>query len=213
MLIARAAESPRYVAARSNQMALPRFLTTFLKLIGLMALGFFLFAANLIVLWNFSGIRGKVKIENGSTAPVFQVVVMEAGKPELFLLKEELDDYLKTHSNYSFLIPAGSDQLVQDQIVESYNAKFGIRGGKGYPTFKRQVLDADHQYIEVYMHGDPHDDVFWYEARDKTIEPRYYMVFGAFSLLFMVAVAIVMTAVESAIGVRLVRKRTRHSVS
>jgi len=177
-----------------------------------MALGLFLFAANLIVLWKFSGIRHKVKIEDGSPTPVFQVVVMESGKPELFLLKEELDDYLRTHSNYSFLIPAGQDQLVQDQIVASYNAKFGIHGGKGYPTFKREVLDANHQYIEVYMHGDPHDDVFWYEARDKTIEPRYYMVFHVFHLLFMLAVAIVMTVVEFAIGVRFIRKRTAHSV-
>jgi len=197
---------------RPNPMALPRLLTKFLKLIGLTVLVFFLFAANLILLWNFSGIRHKVKIENGSTAPVFQVVVVESGKPELFLGKEELDDYLRTHSNYSFLIPAGQDQLVQDQIVASYNARFGIHGGNGYPIFKRQVLDADHQYIELYMHGDPHDDVFWYEARDKTIEPRYYMVFSAFHLLFMVALAIIMTAVESAIGVRVVRKRTAHSV-
>jgi hypothetical protein len=151
----------------------PRLLTKSLKLIGLMALGLFLFAANLILLWNFSGIRHKVKIENGSTPPVFQVVVMESGKPELFLRKEELDDYLRTHSNYSFLIPTGQDQLVQDQMAASYNAKFGIRGAEGHPIFKREVLDADRQYIELYMHGDPHDEVFWYEARDKTIEPRY----------------------------------------
>jgi hypothetical protein len=67
-------------------MANPPLLTNYNKLIGLVVLGLFLFAANLVVLWNFSGIRHKVKIENGSTAPVFQVVVMESGKPELFLL-------------------------------------------------------------------------------------------------------------------------------
>ena len=171
-----------------------------------MVVGLFVFAVNLFVLWNFSGIRHKVKIENDSSPPVFQVVVMESGKAELFLRKERLDDYLRTHPNYSFLIPHGQDQLVQDRIVASYNARYAA---DGYPIFKRQVLDANHQYIEVYMHGDPHDDVFWYEARDKTIEPRYYMIFSVFHLLFLVGVAIVLTAVESAIGIRLLRKKGR----
>ena len=110
------------------------------KVIGWLALGLALFIVNMVLLWNFSFIRRKVKIENASTTPVFQVVVMESGKPQLFLFKEELDDYLKTHSNYSFLLPAGQDQVLQDQIVASYNAKFGIHGGKGYPTFKRETI-------------------------------------------------------------------------
>jgi len=184
-------------------MVIPRLLRVFLKLIGSIATGLLFFVVNIILLWNFSGIRHKVTIEDGATTPVFQVVVMDSGKAQLFLLKEDLDDYLKTHSEYSFLIPDGQDQVVQDQIVASYNAKFGIHGGKGYPTFKRQALDATHQYIELYMHGDPHDDLFWYEATDKTIEPKYFMVFGAFHLLFMLALAIGMTAVEcwAAVGV------------
>jgi hypothetical protein len=186
-------------------MVIPRFLIVFLKRLGWIAAGILFFVVNMILLWNFSGIRYRVKIENGSSVPVFQVVVMESGKAQLFLLKEDLDDYLRTHSNYSFLIPAGQDQLVQDQIVASYNARFGINGGKGYPTFKRQALDANHQYIELYMHGDPHDDVFWYEATDKTIEPKYFMVFSAFHLLFMMVLAIGMTAIECWLAVRILR--------
>jgi hypothetical protein len=137
---------------------------------------------------------------------------MESGKAQLFLFREDLDDYLKTHSEYSFLIPDGQDQVVQDQIVASYNAKFGIHGGKGYPTFKRETIDSNHQYIELYMHGDPHDDVFWYEATNKTIEPKYYMVFGAFHLLFMVALAIGMTIVESWVVVGVLRNTKGRSV-
>jgi|SRR6266478_3521524 len=193
-------------------MVIPRLFVKVLRLVGWMALGFLLFAGNLVLLWNFSGIRHKVKIENGSTPPVFLVIAMESGKAQLFLLKEELDDYRKTHSNYSFLLPAGQDQLVQDQIVASYNAKFGIHGGKGYPTFKRETIDANHQYIELYMHGDPHDDVFWYEATDKTVEPKYFMIFSAFHLLFMVALAIGMTAVECWIAVGVLHKRKGRSV-
>lgn len=189
-------------------MAVTRILLTFVRLIGFFIVGLL----NLILLWNFSGIRHQVKIENDSTTPVFQVVAMDSGKAELFLSKEELNDYLRTHPNYSFLLSVGQDQVVQDQIVASYNAKFGKNGGKGYPTFKLQTIDANHQYVELYMHGDPHDFVFWYEASDKQIEPRYYMIFSAFHLVIMTALALVMTAVEYRIGVRLVRKRTARSI-
>jgi hypothetical protein len=180
-----------------------------IKVTGWLALILALFVVNMVLLWNFSFIRRKVRIENASITPVFQVVLMESGKPQLFLFKEELDDYLKTHSNYSFLLPAGQDQVLQDQIVASYNAKFGIHGGKGYPTFKRETIDTNRQYIEVYMHGDPHDDVFWYEATDKTIEPKYYMVFSAFHLLLMGLLAIGMVAVECWVLVGIFRRRRR----
>jgi len=188
-------------------MVIPGLLVAFFKLLGRIAAGLLFFVMNMVLLWNFSGIRHKEKIENGSTTWPFQVIVIESGKAQLFLFKEDLDDYLRTHSNYSFLIPTGQDQLVQDQIVASYDAKFGIHGGKGYPTFKRQVLDANRQYIEVYMHGDPHDDVFWYEASDKAIEPKYYMVFGVFHLLFMAALAIGLTVVECSVAVMVFRKK------
>jgi hypothetical protein len=183
-----------------------------IKVSGWVALILALFVVNMVLLWNFSFIRRKVRIENASSTPVFQVVLMESGKPQLFLFKEELDDYLKTHSNYSFLLPAGQDQLLQDQIVASYNAKFGVHGGKGYPTFKRETIDFNHQYIEVYMHGDPHDDVFWYEATDKTLEPKYYMVFGAFHLLLMAALAIGMAAIECWLIMGFFQRRTVRSI-
>src|SRR3954454_13543715 len=126
-------------------------MTLFLKLVGKTAVGLLFLVVNMILLWNYSGIIHKVKIEDGSTGPVFQVVVMESGNAHLFLQKRELDDYLRTHPAYSFLIPDGQDQLVQDQIASSYKAEFGPLGGEGYPTFKRKAIDANRQYIELYM--------------------------------------------------------------
>lgn len=187
---------------------MPRLLLKLIRLIGWMALALMLFVVNMVLLWNFSGIRHKVKIENASDTNFFQVVLMDSGKAQLFLNKEDLDDYLKTHSNYSCLLPEGQDQLVEDQIVASYNAKFGIHGGKGYPTFKRETIDANRQYVELYMNGDPHDVVFWYEATDKTIEPKYYMVFGAFHVLLMAGLAIGIMAVEFVLLVRGFQRRT-----
>ena len=160
-------------------MPVPQFIIRLLKLTGWTVLWLSLFVVNMVLLWNFSGIRHRVRIENGSTPPVFLVVVTESGKPELILLREELDGYVKTHPNYSFLLPRGNDELLQEQIVASFRSKFP--GGKGYPTFDRQTIDPSHQYIELYMHGDAHDDVYWYEATDKAITPKYYMVFGAFN--------------------------------
>ena len=182
----------------------------FFKVTGLLAIGLLLFAANLALLWNYSGIRHKVKIESGAASPIFQVAVIDSGKAELILLEKELEEYRKTHPNYSFLIPVDQNDLVQQQILASYKEKYGKNGGKGYPVVKSQTLDASHQLIELYMHGDPHDDVFWYEASEKQIRPQHYMVFSAFHLLLMVGVSVGMVVIEYLIGGRmlgLIRKR------
>ena len=75
---------------------------------------------------------------------------------------------------------------------------------------KSQSLEAGHQLIVLYMHGDPHDDVFWYEASEKQIRPQHYMVFSAFHLLLMAGVSLGMVVIEYPIGGRLIgliRKR------
>jgi hypothetical protein len=182
----------------------------FFKLTGILAIGFLLFAANLALLWNYSGIRRKVKIESGAASPIFQVAVIDSGKAELILSEKELEEYRKTHSNYSFLIPVDQKDLVQQQILASYKEKYGKNGGKGYPVLKTKSLDASHQLVELSMHGDPHDDVFWYEASEKQIRPQHYLVFSAFHLLLMVGIAVGLVAVEFLIGnhlIRLIRKR------
>ena len=199
---------------RHNQMPARGIFVKLLKLCGRILFVLFLFGANVILLWNFSGIIHKVKIQNNSRDFIFLVIVMDSGKAELMLLPQELEQYLKTHPNYSFLIPVGQHQLVQDQIVASYEAKTGQYSRKGfYPTFKIQSVDASHQYIEVYMHGDPHDDILWYKASEKEIEPQYYMVFSAFHLLLIGVLAFGMTAVEIGIGLRLIRERRVRSGS
>ena len=182
----------------------------FFKVTGIPAIGVLLFAANLALLWNYSGIRRKVKIESGAASPIFQVAVIDSGKAELILSEEELEEYRKTHPNCSFLIPVDQNDLVQQQILASYKEKYGKNGGKGYPVVKSQSLDASHQLIELYMHGDPHDDVFWYEASEKQIRPQHYMVFSAFHLLLMVGVSLGMVVIEYLLGGRvigLIRKR------
>ena len=183
----------------------------FYKVTGIIAIGLLLLAANLALLWNFSGIRHKVKIETGAASPIFQVAVIDSGKAELILSENELEEYRKTHPNYSFLVPVGRNDLVQQQILASYKEKYKKNGGKGYPVVKSQSIDGSHQLIELYMHGDPHDDVFWYEASEKQIRPQHYMVFSAFHLLLMVGVSLVMVLVEFLMGDRVIgwiRKRS-----
>jgi hypothetical protein len=172
---------------------------SFFKVTSLLAIG--LFAANLLWLWNYSGIRHKVKIEPGAASPIFQVAVIDSGKGELILLEKELEEYRKTHPNYSFLIPVGQNDLVQQQILASYKEKYG---GEGYPVVKSQTLDASHQSIELYMNGDPHDEVFWYEAGEKQIVPKYYMAFGVGHLLLMIAISVGLSLFEYLIGARIV---------
>ena len=189
-------------------MSIPRKL---FKVTGILGIALLLFAANLALLWNYSGIRHKVKIERGEASPIFQVAVIDSGKAELILTEKELEEYRKAHPNYSFLIPVGQNDLVQQQILASYQEKYGKNGGKGHPVVKSQPLDASHQLIELYMHGDPHDDVFWYEASERQIRPQHYMVFSAFHLLLMVGVSVGMVAIEYLIGGRvmgLIRKRS-----
>jgi hypothetical protein len=189
-------------------MSIPRKL---FKVTGILGIGLLLFAANLVLLWNYSGIRHKVKIESGEASPLFQVAVIDSGKAELILTEREFEEYRKAHPNCSFLIPVGQNEIFQQQILASYKEKYGKNGGKGYPVVRSQSLDASHQLIELYMHGDPHDDVFWYEASEKQIRPQHYMIFSAVHLLLMVGVSVVMVVVEFQMGGRVIgwiRKRS-----
>jgi hypothetical protein len=131
-------------------------------------------------------------ISRESPSPFLWVVVVTPGNAELFLTQEELDKYLKEHSEYSFLIPVGAEKAVQEQIQASYHRK--IPTGAGEPYLKVDSIDHRHQLIEITMAGDPHNDIFWYEASDKTITPRSWQIFGvghAFVMLVLAPLLIV----------------------
>lgn len=180
-----------------------RNLRRLLKLFGLSAVCVFLFSIHISLLWNYSEIVLKTRIEDGFSSPIFHVVAMVEEKAELFLSKEDLDNYLKTHENYSFLIPVGQEASIQQQVERSYNERFR---GKSFPVVKAERVDANRQNIKIHMHGDPTSNVFWYEASEKEIKPKYYMFVSVVHALVFVVLAVGMVVVEYRIGLLMIRK-------
>ena len=141
---------------------------------------FLVFAGNIFLLWSF--VRSGHRIAAESPSPIFEAVVVTPNDAELFLIREELDEYLDTHPAYSFLIPASSEAAVQEQIQASYHRKYG----KGQPYLKIKNLGTGRQLIELTVAGDPHDNIFWYKASERKIEPTRWLIFSAFDPLLIV---------------------------
>ena len=87
--------------------AFRRSLRRLLKFLGLSGLCACLFVLNGRLLWQCSEFVLRTGVEEGSLSPIFRVVAMVDGKAELFLSKDDLDNYLRLHETYSFLIPDG----------------------------------------------------------------------------------------------------------
>ena len=165
----------------------------FFLIIAKLGICFLLYVVNFHYCVEYIKMRSKVKVEDVSSVYYFQVVVLTPEGAELFLIREEWEEFIKTHDNYSYLIPAGQELLVQEQILASYKKKYH---GKSYPTIKWEQIDAGHQYVELYMNGEHRDEVLWYEAADKNFVPKYGMMYSAFDLFAPTFLCIALVLIE-----------------
>lgn len=152
-----------------------------LILLAILSLTIVMFPRNFRLLWNSLVLAKRVKIDSewrGSEWPGYPlwVVVVTPTGAELILSAEELDKYQTSHADYSFLIPSGLEKAVESQISSSRRKK--CPGCKAEPTLSVKRIDSAHQLIELYLHGDPHDEIFWYQASDKEILPKYWTMMG-----------------------------------
>ena len=141
------------------------------------------FAAIFPLMWKYSGLRHK---EKGFPEGILQILVVTPQEVEIIHFRSELDEYIKTHPNYSFLVPLGQEKQVNEQLVALYKKKFKEKGIDAYPWVKVEQIGNGRQYLEVGLSGDPNELVVWYEATDTEYFPRYNQRFGAFPLLAMV---------------------------
>lgn len=150
-----------------------------LKTLGKIGTCLLLYAITTQLIWNYSGIRKRLQIRAGDEH-VFQVVVITPQGAQLFLHREEHDEFLKTQQTYTYLIPVGQEKQIQKQILTSYEEKYH---DDDVPILRVKQLDAQRQEIELYLSGDPTDRTLWYEATDKSFVPKQQMIFGAFDWL------------------------------
>lgn len=161
-----------------------------------LAICFMLFLLNFGFCWDYVKTSRKVKIEN-EASNYFYVAIITPQGAELFLNREQMDEFLKTHKTYSYLVPQGQELNVQEQLRASYHERYN---GKAFPSIKVEPIDADHQLIELYMNGDHRDEVLWYEASDKKIVPKYQMMISAFDMFPCLFISIILALIEYKIG-------------
>ena len=162
-----------------------------LKALTILALIYFLFPANFRLVWRCMQLVERKQIDKEREQIPFWVVTITATGAELLFYPEEFDAYRNKHLYYSFLIPSGQEKEVEAQIAAARESKCPTC--KGYSTLHVTTIDSNHQLIEVYLHGDPHDDIFWYEASDKKLVPKYWAILGiphAFAGLILAGVLV-----------------------
>ena len=102
------------------------------------------------------------------------VLVFTQGDVEV-VWHEELAQYTKVHPDYSFLAPDVQDDELNRRLVASYRKK--VPNGDSFPRFEVKRLTPEKQSLELGFQGD-RELVVWYEATDKEIFPRRYMMAG-----------------------------------
>jgi hypothetical protein len=162
--------------------------------------------------------RGKRRVEGG-LPDAFPVVVRVGDKAQV-VFGDDLNQYLKDHPNYSFLIPQHQIDKFQSQI------KSDTRATKSPPNFDEtydlpwdafftvQTIAPDKQAFKVYATWD--DDrvnVGWYEATDREMLPQYHTeYFGPSLAITYFSIAAGITAALWLIAQRLIRRFRRRLV-
>jgi hypothetical protein len=107
----------------------------------------------------------------------FPVLVFTPGNVD-YVRYEELSDYLKTHTDYSFLAPAGQDRLLNEKLLASYERR--VPYPDKVPAFEVRQLTPYRESFEFGFYGDS-ETIVWYEATDKELFPLQYEVTGPLS--------------------------------
>src|ERR671939_1439078 len=102
----------------------------------------------------------------GEMLGIFPVLVMTPDKAQIVRLNE-LNDFTQSHPTYSFLVPHGEENRVQEKIVAQYGG-----GSDVYPKYNLKRLSEGRQYLEVGVYGDDTTLITMYEASDKEIFPQ-----------------------------------------
>ena len=95
------------------------------------------------------------------------------------LYKEELNDFLSNNRQYTFLVPEGQTERLNEELLKNCGIKTGdVNSDSQYPwleRFKVTPLANGRQLLEVEYRGDDdHVNVGWYETDGKEIYPKFH---------------------------------------
>jgi len=123
--------------------------------------------------WKFSEQRN-IQAVDPSALEWMPVLVFTSGDINL-LWYRELPNFTKSHPDYSFLIPQGQENLMNERLITVYKNK--VPTADAFPKFEVNQLSENRQSFEVGLYGDG-ETVVWYEATDKEIFPQRYKSLG-----------------------------------
>jgi hypothetical protein len=134
------------------------------------------FIAFLILVFTISWKYFERKVESDiSNVKVteFPVVVIAPEKSEIILL-DSLETYKRNNPTYSFLVPSGKEELINQQLEKSQRE----RGAKGKPQVRAKPVSEGKQSIELEIFGDGFF-LARYEATEREVKPLTLKMSGA----------------------------------
>lgn len=137
-------------------------------------------------------------------APVRLPLVVFTPEGAELLRYGELDNYRKTHRDFSFLAPEGQDEMLNQKLASFYMRKFPT--GRAVPMFEARGISPGRQSLKVGLYGDG-DTVVWYEVTDKEVRPLRYMETGPLFGLFPFVWSLLISGVLWGVGYGLWRIR------
>ncbi len=158
--------------------------------IGLIILfiGTFLVVDIFVVKWWLKDFK-KVSVTKKTIPELFPILVITPGHaPDEYRAKtvfyKDLNDYLAKNRNYTFLVPAGKDEELNEELKQNSRASrtppsFDWESPEPWwAFFEAERLSDGRQYLEVYhTWDDDRDNTSWYEATDKEVFPRYHQLY------------------------------------
>jgi hypothetical protein len=125
----------------------------------------------------------------------FPVVVVSKEKAQI-VYGEELEEFKRKHSDYSFLVPAEKYKSFQEQINSDTRAGANPYSKIWDANFKMESLAPDREKFVVYATwDDDRENTGEYEATDKEVFPKYQTVyFGPGKALLTLPFALLLTA-------------------
>ncbi|HEX8251379.1 MAG TPA: hypothetical protein VF599_24615 [Pyrinomonadaceae bacterium] len=103
----------------------------------------------------------------------FPVVFIAPERSEIIVLNS-LETYKRNNPAYSFLMPVGKEELINQQLEKSQREK----GAKGKPQIRAKTISEGKQLIELEILGDGFF-LSRYEATDKEVKPLALKMSGA----------------------------------
>ena len=124
-----------------------------------------------VISWEYFEKQAEEDVSN-IKSDYFPVVVITPNKSELVLTKN-LEKYKKDNPNFSFLIPSGKEDLINEQLNDGQIR----RHGKGTSQISAKTIAEGKQLVEFEIIG---DGLFLsrYEATDKDVKPLMFKLSG-----------------------------------